>query len=417
MKVLHIIPYIPVPPIFGGALRVYHILRHLVQHHEVTVLACGSSEDRQRLEAVFNSQLRGTYMVPRPWERRFRRLGQLYSLWTARSYFSVYANNRIMQRTLDEVLGGRSFDIIQIEFPVMAMFRFDTDAVRILDAHNVEYEIFCRMWKNVKSPLRRFHYHREYQKFFNEEIAVCRKQDAIFVTSERDRQTLDADVPDVPKFVVPNGVDATYFTPSPDPSEPWSLVFSGLMSYVPNYDGMLYFLDEIFPRVLKDIPQAKLYIVGNKPPKVLQKRASRNIVVTGFVDDVRPFIRQSSVYVVPLRMGSGTRLKVLEAMAMKKPIVTTSIGCEGIDVRHEESALIADNPQEFAESVVRLLRKAELRRRLAENAYELMHTHYEWPVVTERIEEYYDLIIRRTRRKRNSTQWVRRDANETIMIR
>jgi glycosyltransferase involved in cell wall biosynthesis len=226
-----------------------------------------------------------------------------------------------------------------------------------------------------------------------EELEACRRQDAVFVTSLRDKEILDHDVPDIPKYVVPNGVDMSYFTPSQTTPEPYTLVFTGMMAYVPNYDGMLYFLDEILPRIHRRMPGVRLYIVGNRPPPDLLKRASDRVVVTGYVDDVRPFIHKASVYVVPLRMGSGTRLKILEAMAMKTPIVTTSIGCEGIDVQDGVSVRIEDEPEGFADAVVDLLGNAALRETLIRNGYELVSSRYDWPIIHKTADALYQRLI------------------------
>ena len=185
----------------------------------------------------------------------------------------------------------------------------------------------------------------------------------------------------------------SYFIPSDLSPEPASLVFTGMMAYVPNSDGMLYFLDEIFPLIQKSVPHAKIYIVGNNPPRALQQRASESVIVTGFVDDVRPYVWRSSVYVVPLRMGGGTRLKVLEAMAMKKPIVTTAIGCEGIDLRNGESALVLDQPQMFASAVVELLGSPSLRERLTTNGYELVRSRYQWDMIVREADRIYHSLL------------------------
>ena len=176
------------------------------------------------------------------------------------------------------------------------------------------------------------------------------------------------------------------------------------MSYVPNYDGMLYFLDSIFPLILQQSPQTKIYIVGSNPPKKLLRRATHNIIITGFVEDVRPYVYRSSVYVVPLRMGGGTRLKVLEAMAMKKPIVTTSIGCEGIEIVNGSSAIIADELQAFADSVVQLQKDSALRQKLITNGYETMRTHYDWNVIGEQVESLYQMFY--SKQKQNTGQHI-----------
>ncbi len=398
IKILHLMPYSPEPTISGGTLRIHHLLKHLALNHDVTVVCFGDPGTFSMIEGAFQSRLEGVHVVPYPWVGRYRRLGQAYAHFTKFSFLqSIFISNE-MQRTIDRLLDRRAFDLVQTEFCMMAAFRVGTDALRVLDAHNVEYDNFSRWAENARSWLRRYHYRREYRKLLHEELAAYRRQDAIFVTSERDKEILSAAVPQVPKFIVPNGVDTSYFRPAQTPSEPYSLVFTGMMGYVPNYDGMLYFLDEIFPLVQRAIPEAKIYIVGNKPPRVLLRRAARNVIITGYVEDVRPYIWRSSVYVVPLRMGGGTRLKVMEAMAMKKPIVSTSIGCEGIDVKHGESVLIADRPDEFAGSVVELLSNAALKHRLIQKSCELARSKYEWSVIGEQVERYIQTLAHPRRR-------------------
>lgn len=209
------------------------------------------------------------------------------------------------------------------------------------------------------------------------------------MTSERDREMLNKDLPDVPKYVIPNGVDVGYFKASDVTPEPFSLVFTGTMAYQPNSAGMLYFLEEIFPTILWEIPEAKVYVVGKNPPQELKNHASDKVVVTGMVDDVRPYVDRSSAVIVPLLAGSGTRLKILEAFSMKKPIVTTTIGCEGIDAVHGESAMIADEPEAFARNVVELLQNTELQRKLSANGYELARSCYDWSIIGNQIEAVY----------------------------
>jgi len=393
MNILHLMPYSPVPPNFGGALRTYNILKNIVRNHEVTLVSFGTLEDKRRIEEEFGTSLKEVIIIPESWEQKYRRLAQLYSTLNRHSFFHLFVVNNRMQETLNRIFDRKVFDIVQTEFSHLGSYDLQTDAIKILDAHNVEYDNFRRMWLNTISPLRKFHYYLEYKKLFKEEIDGCRKQDALFVTSERDKELFEKDVPNVPMYVIPNGVDSAYFTSGNTAPEPWTLVFTGMMAYVPNYDGILYFLDEIFPLIQKKIPQVKIYIVGNRPPKHLSLRASDSIVITGYTEDVRPYIRRASVYVVPLRMGSGTRLKISEALSMKKPIVTTSIGCEGIEVVSGESVLIADEPQAFADEVIRLLHDAELRSRLIRNGYEVMRSTYEWSVIGKKVEEHYHLLL------------------------
>lgn len=400
MKILHIMPYSPVPTNFGGALRTFNIMKAVVPHHEVTVAMFGAPSDEALLQREFGGRLRGVTAVAPPWQRKHYRLGQAYSTLHRHSFFHMLAVSGAMQRTIDRLLDAVPFDIVQTEFSHLGSYRLDTGAVKIMDCHNVEYDNFRRMWLNDRRWMRKAHYYLEYRKLRREEIEGCRRQDALFTTSERDRAIFERDVPGVPSFVVPNGVDAGYFTPGDEPAGRPTLVFTGMMAYVPNYDGILYFLDEILPIVRRSVPDIMVYVVGNRPPAQLTARASESVVVTGFVEDVRPYIRKADIYIVPLRMGGGTRLKITEALSMKKPIVTTSIGCEGIDVVSGESALIADRPAEFAESVVRLLRDRDLRKRLVTNGHALVRDRYEWGIIGRNI---LDLYQRMTERRPSGT--------------
>lgn len=392
MKILHLSPYCPVPPNFGGALRIYHLLKGISKNNEVTFVTFGKDSEKKLLTDHFKSQVKAFHVVNPPWTWSYRRIAQFYALWTSGSFFSLFSKSMEMQKKIDDILETEDFDIVQMEFPIMGNFELKTDAVKVLDEHNIEYDNMYRMWRYQQNSLRRIHYYLEYKKSYEEELATCRKMDSIFVVSERDKMILNKDVPDIPKFLMPNGVDTSYFKPMYEDIEPYSMVFTGMMGYFPNYDGMLYFLDEIFPLILEKIPQAKIYIVGNSPPKSLQDRSADNVIVTGFVDDVRPYVWSSSIYVVPLRMGGGTRLKVLEALSMKKPVITTSIGCEGINVVDGDSVLIEDNPENFALRAVELLNDFAMRKILSSNGYDLIRSTYDWEIITETMDETYQKI-------------------------
>ena len=201
-----------------------------------------------------------------------------------------------------------------------------------------------------------------------EETAFTRRFDTVCVTSERDRNVLQAAVPDARIAVVPNGVDLDAYRLDASAREPGTILFTGLMSYYPNVHGVRMFVEEIFPRVLRQAPHARLLVVGAEPAPAVRRLAGDRIVVTGYVDDVRPYLERAEAYVVPLRIGGGTRVKALQAMAMGVPIVSTRVGCEGLNVEHGRHVLLADTPDEFAGSVVRLLHDGRLRASLAHDA-------------------------------------------------
>jgi glycosyltransferase involved in cell wall biosynthesis len=292
-----------------------------------------------------------------------------------------------MQSTLDDIFRTDDFDVVVAEFGMMGWYTLNSKALKVLDAHNVEYDNYLRMAQHARTWMRKHHYLHEYRNLYKEERDAYGKQDVLFVTSARDKEIIDELAPDVPKFVIPNGVDTEFFVPNGNQVEPNTLVFTGLMKYVPNYDGILHFLDEIFPLIQKEISDVKIYVVGSQPPAFLQRRATDNIIITGFVEDVRPYVWRSKAYVVPLRMGGGTRLKVVEAMAMKKPIITTSIGCEGIEVTSGKNVLIADQAQDFADTVIDVLRDGISHQQIAENGYQLAKAKYDWSIIGDNMED------------------------------
>ncbi|MCH8494537.1 MAG: glycosyltransferase [Balneolales bacterium] len=388
MKVLYLIPYSPANPTFGGALRIFHLLSHLHKNHDVTVAGFSSAEEETALIDHFPRLAGKTHFVDHPYTERFLRWSLIKSLFTVHSHWHQSTRSKEFQQRLNQLLKNEKFDVIQSEFPVMAMFNYGTSAVKVVDAHNVEYDNFKRMAK-VKNPIRKLFFHLEAYKFRREEIAVCAKQDGLLVTSERDISVFNQTVPKVQKYLIPNGVDTNYFRPFKTKPDPHSMVFVGMMKYVPNHDGINYFLDEVFPKILEKTPDATITIVGKNPPQSILNRANKNIIVTGFVEDTRPYIEKSAVYVVPLRMGGGTRLKIMEAMAVKKPIVSTSIGCEGIDVVHGKSILIADSPDDFANRVLQLFQEPELTNELTKGGYELVEHRYKWESIGDQMDQAY----------------------------
>lgn len=377
MKVLYLIPYSPANPVFGGALRIYHLLKHLCTYHDVTVAGFSTPQEELKLLDQFPALEGKTHFVAYPYTYKNARWRLLQSVFSKHSNWYQLTKSKLFQQKLDWLFEEESFDIIQSEFPVMAMFRFNSDAVKIIDSHNVEYDNFKRM-AQVKNPFKKLFYHLEAYKFYKEETAVCAQQDALLVTSARDISLFNETTPDVRKYLIPNGVDTTYFQPFKAAPVRHSMVFVGMMKYVPNYNGIIWFLNEIFPKILEFIPDASITIVGKNPPDSILKRASKNIIVTGFVEDTRPYIEKSSVYVVPLRMGGGTRLKIMEALAVKKPIVSTSIGCEGIDVQNGKSIMIGDTPDKFAARVIELFSNPERVAGLTDEGYALVNDKYRW---------------------------------------
>ena len=222
-----------------------------------------------------------------------------------------------------------------------------------------------------------------------EEIANCARFDALIATTERDAVIFRRDVPSQRVVVIQNGVDPSFFSSPAVPREPGALVFTGMMSFYPNTHGIVWFIDHVFPLVLEQVSGARLYVVGKDPGREIHARASERVTVTGFVDDVRPYMARGEVFIIPLHIGGGIRGKALEAMAMRLPIVTTTIGCEGIHLKDGYSALFADEPRDFAAAVVSLLRDGALRDRITANASATVRELYDWDAKGEALDALY----------------------------
>jgi glycosyltransferase involved in cell wall biosynthesis len=269
----------------------------------------------------------------------------------------------------------------------MAYYRLPAGIPAVLDLHNVEYEILGRVAAGGGAPLRRLYNWAEYLKFRRAEPQLWRRFAALLVTSERDGALVRHHLPDARPVVVPNGVDTAFFHPAPPGAGPAPgadprIVFTGMMAYYPNHDGALYFADAIWPAIRRALPAARWLIVGAEPPPVVRALdGAAGISVTGRVGDVRPYAWRSGVSVVPLRMGGGTRLKIVEALALGQAVVSTSVGCEGIAVAPGRNLVLADDPAAFAAAVVDLLRDPVRAAAIGAAGRALAEAQYSWPVV------------------------------------
>jgi glycosyltransferase involved in cell wall biosynthesis len=196
--------------------------------------------------------------------------------------------------------------------------------------------------------------------------------------------------------VIPTGVDLDFFRPAAEQEEPNTLVFTGSMDWMPNEDGIFYFVEEMLPRIRKQIPNTSLLVVGRRPSRRLLElaRTTESVQVTGTVEDIRSYVQRGAVYIVPLRVGSGTRLKIFEAMAMGKAVVSTSIGAEGLPVRQGRDIIIVDSPDEFASAVVGLLQDRVRRGELGRAARQLVAQQHGWDSVAQHFESALERLVR-----------------------
>jgi glycosyltransferase involved in cell wall biosynthesis len=396
LRVLVVSPYLP-SRTAGGSVRIHGLVTSLAASCSVSILAFAQGADgnvavapeiRKRCEAVV--------VVPNEYRgiagRRKRAL-QLRSLLSPRSFERVVHERAAFQVALDELCERMSFDVVHIEHCFMAHYRFPPTAARVLDEQNVEYDIRSRTLAVIRPGARKVYDYLNHLKLRAEEQGSWRDVDACAVTSPRDLAMIRSAVPGARTAVVPNGVDTEFLSPGADRRVPGTILFFGTLSYYPNHDGLLFFLRDVMPMVRRLHPSARLEIVGASPPAELRRFEAADVTFTGFVDDVRPHLARASVVVAPLRIGGGTRLKILEAMAMAAPVVSTSLGAEGLAVTHGREVLLADTAETFAAEVVRVLRDDGLGIALGSAGRRLVETSYDWRASARALEALYRRAI------------------------
>ena len=398
MKVLVISTQFPFPTHSGFTMRVYQLMRQLARRHDVALLSYARPDERQAVD-----QLRQEFAVSvvervqRP-SGVSRRVAQLRSILSARPYYSHAAYSEEMQRMIFDLCSDRGFDVVQIESSLLCGFSFPPGVRVVLDEHNIEYEVFRRMCEGERSLARRTFNHLEYRRFRRFEQRSWERVDGCVVTSEREQPIVRSTAPTTTTEVVPNGVDLVHFKPSMAPVEPHSIVFNGILDYRPNLDAAHHLVDDVWPLVLRRCPNATLTIVGRGHTSDIRRLRSQAVRVTGEVPDVRPYLQRAAAVAVPIRIGGGTRLKVVEGLAMGKALVSTQLGCEGIAVRDGEHLLIGDGAEDFAAKVVALFEDPALRRALGRAGRELIEREYSWDLAGGRLEAFHRHVSRASAR-------------------
>jgi len=401
IRALFLSPYVPSRS-SGGPVRLHGLLMGLPDTCEVTVLAFESGiRERDTPTRAALERCREIVTIPND---RFappgtaKRALQLRSVMSTRSFERITHQRDALQTELDRLSQRSTFDVIQVEHSYMAHYVFPPGPAVVLDEHNVEYEVRARSAAVAAPGPRKVYDSLNWRKLRAEEERSWRAVAACAVTSERDEASIRMASPDTPTAVVPNAVDTQYFSPASGPADPLSVLFFGTMAYYPNVDAVVFFLREVMPRLRRSHPSVRLRIVGSLPPRAVTQLAGPDVTITGFVDDVRPYLERASVVVAPLRIGGGTRLKILEAMAMGRPVVSTAVGAEGLAARHGREALIADDAESFAAQVARVLDDHDLAARIGLAARRLVEERYDWRASARVLEALYRKVLDAPRR-------------------
>ncbi len=388
MKILWVKAGGLVPPDTGGKIRSYNILRQLARQNSVTLFSFYGAHDND-LHPGLNATFDRVVCVPLnlPAARSSAELIDYgLGLFSFQPYNTTKYCRADVRQKLDVLLRNETYDVILVDFLAAAgVIPWDSPTPKVLFTHNVEATIWRRHYQVAANPLWKAISWLEWRRMEAAERRYLRLADHVLTVSEADRNDFAALIDARKLTVIPTGVDVDYFQPLPVEEAADSLVFTGSMDWLPNEDAILYFVEAILPLIKQQCPAVSLEVVGRSPSRRLQVLAEteKSIRLTGWVEDIRPFLARGSVCIVPLRIGGGTRLKIFEAMAMSKAVVSTTIGAEGLPVQNGENILLADTPEDFANSVVSLLRDSNKRKALGAAARALVQEKYSWQTVTE----------------------------------
>lgn len=408
MRILYVTQIVPYPPHGGVLQRGFNLLRELGRENEVHLLAFHHVDELPHGTAYEESLrelgkfCRGIEYFPL-WvkESNLKRLAGFAAAAAYPAPYSVltHRSGALARRIAEVCAGPRRPDIVHLDTIALAPYaRYCNSIPTVLAHHNVESQLMRRRAQAEKNALARLYVNVQADRLVRYERQQCTRFPLNIMVSDKDAQTLAQLVPGARTAVIPNGVDTDYFQPRTAADDP-VMIYTGGMNMFANRDAVEWFIDAIWPRIKAKVPNAKFLAVGQRPSTRVRTAAAEDpsIEAPGFVPDVRSWVERASVYVVPLRVGGGTRLKVLDAMAQGKAIVATRIGAEGIVGEHGAEFIFADDPDAFANAVIDVLKDKALRERLGVAARARAESDYAWPILGRRLAVEYARVLEERR--------------------
>lgn len=374
----------------GGRIRTYNMLRALKRQHRVTYLTLdngsAAADAAERALEYCDELIRVPFdeapkRSPRFW------LELVANLVSPLPYAVAKYRSPAMRSEIEHAICAKGIDVVVCDFLFPSQnVPDDLPCTTVLFQHNVEAAIWKRHVEVRTNPLARAYFREQWRRMQRFERRECRRFNRVVAVSRTDAESIERDYGVTGVADVPTGVDIEYFRPAGRaPLEPRNLVFTGSMDWLPNEDGITWFVDEVLPRIHERLPDVTLTIVGRNPPPRIEQLARQDarLRVTGSVPDVRPFIEGAAVFVVPLRVGGGTRLKIYEALAMERPLVSTTIGAEGLPLEDGRHALLADGSAAFAQAVLDLLGDPAAATRLGLAGAGYIREHFGWDAAAD----------------------------------
>ncbi len=402
----------------GGKIRTFQMLKELKREHHITYLTLDDGAASPRARELASEYADELITIE---HRAAAKFSAGFYVDLSRNLVSrlPYAIEKYRSDGMRQAIVGhvarKHCDVVVCDFLTPAVnVPADLKCASVLFEHNVEAQIWQRHYELQTNPLKRNYLYSQWRKTQAFERAACHQFEKIVAVSVEDARKIERDYAVENAFDVPTGVDTDFFRPSgKEKIEPHNLVFTGSMDWLPNEDAMRFFVEQILPAVKRQIPDVTLTIVGRNPSAQLIEMSKRDasIVVTGRVEDVRPYIEKSAAYIVPIRIGGGTRLKIYEALAMEKPMISTTIGAEGLPLENETDLLLADSPEAFAAAIVCVLGDENFARELGRRSAARVRAEFGWADVAAKFAD----VCERARRENQASSRVNRQAqNQTI---
>lgn len=391
-RILLLTQVLPYPPDSGPKVKTWNVLKYLGQRHDITLVSFIRGEKAEEI-GVLEQHCRR--VLPVRMERTLAwDLWSLFRSFINNSPFLMIRDDRpAMRKLLRSIRRSMEYDVVHVDQLNMAQFSWEVPAKwRVLDAHNSLWHLYRRMYHASPPGPRKWLLAREWRLLRSYEGRISHSFDAITAVSVEDRESLiEAGAPAESIQVIPISVDTDELAPIARDSGPKRIVHLGTMFWPPNADGVLWFLREVWPKIRARRPDVEFDVIGMRPPRQIRAFGGngQGVHVTGYVENPIPFLKRAAAFVVPLRAGGGMRVKILNALAQGLPVVTTTIGCEGIEVIDGVHLLIANSATEFAQATLRLLDHPELAIELARKGRELIVERYDYRHLFSRLDAIY----------------------------
>jgi len=402
-KVLWLSHFIPFPPKGGNLQRSYNLIKELSKTHELTLLSFNQSKIINSTELAQAAQKHFsefcTIYDAIKIESEYSKIKKIYlllkSLLPWHTYTVSWLESKEFAKKLNALLSNNHFDIIHVDTISLAPYVSNLKNVKVvLNHHNIESAMMLRRAENENNLFKKLYFYQEGIKLQKLEREICNKFDLNITCSDLDSERLKSVAGVTDCISIPNGVDLDYFQPMATQIKPKSLVFAGGLSWYPNLDAMTFFLKSVWPELVRQVPDISLTVIGKNPPAWMldmQKEYS-NLYVTGFVDDVRPYLAEAQIYICPIKDGGGTKLKVLDALAMGKALIADAIACEGIDVVNNESVIFASTPTEYIEKIKFLIAHPAIAEELSLNGVQLIKDLYGFQSIGKKMADIYNKL-------------------------